>query len=70
VSEQFKVVGPCKVAGVEPGGTVSRQALEEAGANIDALLGVHLKPVTGEAKTEPETEPKAEEKPAPRKPAK
>jgi hypothetical protein len=38
------VSGGCTVAGVAPGGTVSRDALEKAGANIDALLvGGHLK---------------------------
>lgn len=41
----YIVAGPCEVAGVPPGGTVSQQVLQEASANIDALLvGGHLKP--------------------------
>jgi hypothetical protein len=37
----YKIVGICKVAGVEPGGTVTDDDLE--GCNIEALIsGGHL----------------------------
>jgi len=42
---QYKIVGPCTVAGVRPGGTVSHDALVEQGANVKALLGYHLQEV-------------------------
>lgn len=42
---EYRVVGPCEVDGVPPGGTVTHEQLEAAGANIDALLGFHLEPV-------------------------
>ena len=45
---EYRVIGQCRVAGVEPGGTVSQEALEEAGANIDALLGPHLEEIRDE----------------------
>ena len=45
MTDSWAVIGPCTVAGVAPGGTVSRAALEAAGANIDALIeGGHLGP--------------------------
>ena len=60
MTEQFKVVGMCRVAGIAPGDTVSREVLEKAGANIDALIGPHLEPVdsgaTAKTKTKAESE--------------
>ena len=43
--KQYKVVGPCEVAGVVPGGTVSQQQLDEARALVEPLLGVHLQEI-------------------------
>ena len=47
MAEQYRVKGPCKVAGVEPGGTVTREQVEawggdDAHINFDALVGKHL----------------------------
>jgi hypothetical protein len=43
--DQWVVSGPCTVAGVPPGGTVSRELLDQWSANIDALvIGGHLTP--------------------------
>lgn len=46
--QKYKVIGPCEVAGVAPGGTVTHAALEKAHANVEALLGAHLEPVPDE----------------------
>jgi hypothetical protein len=41
----YIVSGPCEVAGVAPGGTVSREVLDGLAANVPALIeGGHLKP--------------------------
>ncbi len=50
MSTTYKIVGTCKVAGVEPGGTVTDDDL--AGCNIEALInGGHLAaPPTTKAK--------------------
>ena len=50
MSTKYYVVGPCKVAGVAPGGTVTREQVEawagDGGTiNFDALVGVHLEEV-------------------------
>ena len=67
MSETYKVIGPCEVAGVSPGGTVTVEQLEKAGAtNIPALIGVHLEQVADE----PVAEAKPEEKAAPKKASK
>lgn len=43
MSQQFKNIGSAKVAGVEPGGTISEDELVEHGVNVDALIeGGHL----------------------------
>lgn len=43
---KYKVVGQCEVAGTLPGGTVTGEVLEKAGANIRALVEAgHLEPV-------------------------
>jgi hypothetical protein len=47
---KYKVIGECEVAGVEPGGIVTTQQLEEHRALIAPLLGTHLE----EASDEPE----------------
>lgn len=46
---KYKVVGPCEVDGVPPGGIVTREQLEAAGANIDALIGFHLEEIPSPA---------------------
>ena len=38
----YRVIGPCEVAGVPPGGVVTNDALEKAGAIVAPLIGVHL----------------------------
>lgn len=46
----YIVSGPCEVAGVAPGGTVSQTTLEGLSANIPALIeGGHLKPAPAPA---------------------
>jgi len=45
MSERYKVIGGCEVAGTQNGEEISHDDLVKAGANIDALLGVHLEPV-------------------------
>jgi hypothetical protein len=57
---KYRVIGPCEVAGVEPGGTVTESALTKAGAVIGPLLGVHLEEIKDE------TRPVTAKKPAPR----
>ena len=58
MSERFTVTGPCSVAGVPPGGTVTRAQVEawgEPGAiNVDALIGPHLTPVDAAADSPPD----------------
>lgn len=44
---KFKVVGKCRVAGVEPGGEVTEERLNELNTNIEALIGPHLEQVAG-----------------------
>lgn len=56
----YKVIGECEVAGVEPGGIVTTQELEEHRALIPPLLGTHLEEV-------PDEPPAAADKPEPRK---
>lgn len=47
---KFKVIGPCEVGGVQPGGTVTEGQLVKHGAtNIDALVGPHLEELTDDA---------------------
>lgn len=48
---EYRVIGPCTVAGVRPGGTVSHEVLEAQGANIPALLYYHLEAVKEAPKT-------------------
>lgn len=57
--KQYEVIGPCPVADVEPGGTVTEEQLAEHRAEIGPLLGVHLK----ETKPEPAKTAKAADKP-------
>lgn len=50
MSKLYRVIGRCKVAGVEPGGTVTRDQVlayggPDARVNLDALVGVHLEEV-------------------------
>lgn len=54
MSKQYKVLPPAPVAGVEPGGTVTREQVEAfhgptGHVNFDALVGVHLAPAEDEA---------------------
>jgi len=44
--KEYKIVGPCSVAGVAPGDTVSEGTLLDWHANIEALMGVHLEELT------------------------
>jgi len=51
VSKLYRVIGPCEVAGVAPGGTVTREQVEgSAGPDgvirFEVLLGPHLEEVT------------------------
>lgn len=51
MSDKWEVIGECEVAGVAPGGIVTREQLEAWGdVNIGVLIGVHLQPVAGEPK--------------------
>ena len=55
MAEQYRVKGPCKVAGVEPGGTVTREQVEGFGGpdaiiHFDVLVGTHLELVKDEPK--------------------
>jgi hypothetical protein len=56
---KYRVIGRCKVAGVAPGGIVTREQVEAAagpGGHVpfDVLVGRHLQPVADEpAKPEP-----------------
>lgn len=50
MSQQYKIVGPCEVAGVAPGGTVTREQVEAfmgegSVVQFNALIGPHLEPV-------------------------
>lgn len=45
MSKQYKVIGACPVCDVEPGGTVSIEQLEEAGAKVEFLVGIHLEEI-------------------------
>lgn len=61
----YEVLPPAPVAGVAPGGTVTREQVEgwggpDADINFDVLVGVHLQPVEEEAP--PVAKPKAEAK--------
>lgn len=54
MSKRYKVIGPCAVADVQPGGTVTREQVEAyAGPDrpirFDVLVGPHLEPVADEA---------------------
>lgn len=46
--QKYKVTGPCRVAGVAPGGIVTREQVESYGGaapgtiHFDALVGPHL----------------------------
>lgn len=57
--KQYKVVGPCPVADVEPGGMVSQAELDAARAQVDFLLGIHLEEVQPAAAAKPKPEAKA-----------
>jgi len=52
--QKYKVIGPCPVAGVAPGGLVTREQVEAFGGaapghiNFDVLIGPHLEPVADE----------------------
>lgn len=48
---KFKVVGPCTVAGVPPGGTVTEETLEKWGAHVEPLLGAHLDEIQAPVRT-------------------
>lgn len=52
--QKYRVIGPCVVAGVAPGGIVTREQIEACGEpgtiHVDALIGPHLEPV-GEAES-------------------
>lgn len=61
MGKQYKVIGDCAVADVEPGGTVSQEALEKARALIGPLLGVHLEEIAEPAEKTP-AKPKPEAK--------
>lgn len=55
MSKLYRVIGRCKVAGVAPGGTVTRDQVlayggPDARVNLDALVGVHLEEVKPEPK--------------------
>ena len=41
--KQYEVIGPAPVCDVEPGGTVSQEQLDAAGAKVEFLVGFHLK---------------------------
>jgi hypothetical protein len=64
--QKYKVIGRCAVAGVAPGGEVTRGQVEAAagpGGHVpfDVLVGRHLEPVADEpepAKPEPKRAPK------------
>lgn len=50
--KKYKVIGPCEVGGVPPGGIVTEEQLVAHGAtNIPALIGPHLQ-VADEPKPE------------------
>ena len=50
--KSYKVIGLAPVCDVEPGGTVSQEQLDAAGAKVEFLLGFHLEEVVAPAKTE------------------
>lgn len=52
----YKVIGTCRVAGVEPGGEVTEEQLLAQGAIIEALIGPHLEPVEDDLADEQATE--------------
>ena len=67
MAKQYRVKGPCKVAGVAPGGTVTREQVEKFGGDsaeihFDLLVGTHLEEVT----EEPPATAEAPSKKAPR----
>lgn len=43
--KQYEVIGPAPVCDVDPGGTVSQEQLDAAGAKVEFLLGIHLKEI-------------------------
>lgn len=46
---RYRVIGPCEVGGVQPGGIVAEEQLIAHGAtNIPALIGPHLEEVAGD----------------------
>lgn len=53
---KYKVTGPCRVAGVAPGGIVTREQVESYGGaapgaiHFDALVGPHLTAMADEPK--------------------
>lgn len=49
--KKYKVIGPCEVADVLPGGTVTEEDLERARAQVEPLLGIHLEEITPAPKT-------------------
>lgn len=48
---KYKVIGPCPVCDVEPGGTVSQEQLDAAGAKVEFLVGIHLEEIAAPVKT-------------------
>jgi hypothetical protein len=46
--QRYRVIGPCTVAGVAPGGTVTDDDLTRSGAVVAPLVGVHLEPIKDE----------------------
>ena len=50
----YRVIGGCEVAGVQNGSEVSQETLDEAGANVHALLvGGHLEELPAPSETKP-----------------
>lgn len=53
MADQYRVKGPCTIAGVAPGGTVTREQVEAFGGpdaiiHFDLLVGTHLELVADE----------------------
>lgn len=58
--QKYKVIGPCAVADVQPGGTVTREQVEAYGGEgrpirFDVLVGPHLEEVKAEPEAKVET---------------
>lgn len=48
--ERYEVIGGCDIDGVPHGEQITLEQLNKAGANVNALLGTHLKKVDGRSK--------------------